>query len=127
MLRVAHNQWRMPMRLASQLRGFETALQAGFRTALYSAPLPVVQSTRLEMRSPQRGELECIVSRGLASDTGCVSDDLERMESFVAEQFSIELAGLDYRARVTRAFSPHDRSWALKKGPRGRGLGVVGG
>jgi hypothetical protein len=122
MIQVAHNQWRMPMRLHTQLRAFETAMQAGFRTALYSAPLPVVQSTRLELRSPRTRELECIVTRGLAKSSGCEADDLEQIENFVAERFGVELAGLGYRAKVTRAFSPHDTRWALRR----RGLGVRG-
>ena len=128
MLQVAHHQWRMPMRLAAQLLGFETAVRAGLRAALYSAPLPVIRSTRVEMRSPERRELECIVTHGLAADRGCGSDDLERMETFAAERFGVELAGLDYKVRVTRAFSPHDASWASKKGFRGRGAkGARGG
>jgi hypothetical protein len=126
MLQVAHNQWRMPMRVATQLRGFEAAMKAGFRTALYSAPLPVVRSTRLELRSPQSRELECIVTRGLAADAGCGPEDLERIEKFVADRFGVELGALSYRAKITRAFSPHDTSWAARrgrgfKGPRGLG------
>jgi hypothetical protein len=116
MLQVAHNQWRMPMRVATQLRGFEAAMKAGFRTALYSAPLPVVRSTRLELRSPESRELECIVTRGLASDTGCGPEDLDQIERFVAERFGVELGALSYRARVIRAFSPHDTRWACRRG-----------
>jgi hypothetical protein len=123
MIQVAHNQWRMPMRLGTQLRAFETAMQAGFRTALYSAPLPVVQSTRLELRSPRTRELECIVTRGLAKNAGCGADDLEQIEKFVADSFGVELAGLGYRAKVTRAFSPHDTRWAARgRGVRGQGI-----
>ena len=121
MLQVAHNQWRMPMRLSAQLRGFEAAMNAGFRTALYSAPLPVVRSTRLELRSPESRELECVVTRGLASHAGCGPEDLEQIERFVAERFGVELSELGHRAKVTPAFSPHDTSWASGKGARGLG------
>jgi hypothetical protein len=126
MIQVAHNQWRMPMRLGTQLLAFETAILAGFRTALYSASLPAVQSTRLELRSPRTRELECIVTRGLGSNAGCGSNDFEQIETFVADRLGIELAGLPYRAKVIRAFSPHDTSWALRRGVRkgSRGLGV---
>ena len=70
----------------------------------------------LELRSPQRGELECIITRGLASDTGCEAHDLERMETFVAERFGVELRDLRYRATVTRAFSPHDTNYRTSSG-----------
>ena len=115
MLQVAHHQWRMPVRLATQMRGLEAAIEAGFRSALYSAPLPVNQSTRVELRSPERHEFECIVTRGLAASAGCGAEDLEQIDSFVTQHFGIELDGLSHRTKVMRAFSPHDTTWALKK------------
>ncbi len=112
MLHAARNQWRLPMRNAAPLCAFEHALGAGLRAALYSAALPATSSTRLELISRERSELECTLSRGLASAEGCSRHDLERMEAFVLEHFGIELESLSQRVKITPALAPHGRLWA---------------
>jgi len=112
MLHAARNQWRLPMRGAAPLAAFERALAAGLRAALYSAALPATSSTRLELVSRERRELECTLSRGLASADGCSRGDLERMEAFVLEHFGIELESLSQRVKIMPALAPHGRLWA---------------
>lgn len=114
MLRAARHQWRLPMRVESQVRAFECALNAGLRSALYSAPLPANSSARLELVSRERRELECILSRGFGSPRGCSRYDLEQMQSFVFEQFGVELEALNHRVKVTPAFAPRAASPAQR-------------
>jgi hypothetical protein len=81
--------------LADQMRLVELAVERGYQPVVYSAALPVFQSTRVQIESYlhaalERARVDCVLSRGLSPRRSCTVEDADDIELFLLRHFGIE-------------------------------------
>jgi len=103
-LHVPRLQLRTRPRFSDQLRLVEAAVERGYQPALYSAALPVFQSTRVAIESyvhadTERARVDCVLSRGLTPRRTCNVEDADDIELFLLRHFGIECSVGAWRVR----------------------------
>jgi hypothetical protein len=128
-LKVPRLQLRPRPRFSDQVRLMEIAVEHGYQPALYSAALPVVQSTRVVIepygQGPSaRARVDCALSRGLSPRRSCTVEDADDIELFLLRHFGIECSTGRWRvlgpasARGRADFQPAPRLRKVLSPPR---------
>ena len=120
-LEVPRRQLRRRPRLSDQVRLMEAAVERGYQPALYSAALPVFQSTRVAIETygsnaRERARVDCVLSRGLSPRRSCTVEDADDIELFLLRHFGIECSVGSWR--VHGAQRPRAASGLYEPAPR---------
>jgi hypothetical protein len=109
----------------------ELAVSRGYQPALYSAALPVFQSTRVAIETyvfagVARARVDCVLSRGLCSRRSCTVEDADDVELFLVRHFGIECSVGSWNVRGAErgspaAYEPARSPRKMLPGPRNHG------
>ena len=115
-LHVSRRQLRKPISVAAQIACSEALFEQGLIAELYAATLPATRSARLI--SDGGGEIDLVLSRGLASQTAISAGDYVELQNFLREFFSFDVGDKTWLVTNTHGSSERDRLGVIPARPK---------